>query len=187
MALVNLVEVADKEEEDFYGKVYDYAFKKLKRDVRLVSEDIQSNMWSDDGVRFVVCGRSLLHNALYEDTIWWGVEGMIRDKLPLLTQMRVKVPKRLLNELGYGHDNLLHCFKRDLDLKLWKWKSKKAKLKTLIGKAIYGFIVQHNGQLKITLGYGVLPLVEAKSVEELLIAADLDCSSTAENEGCADG
>lgn len=185
MALVDLAEVAGKEEEDFYGKVYDYAFKKLKRDVRLVSENIQSDMWSDDGVWFVVYGRS--PHALFEDTIWWGVEGMIMDKLPLLTQMRVKVPKRLLNELGYGHNNLLHNFKRGLDLKLWKWKSKKAKLKTLVGKAIYGFMIQHDGQLKITLGYNTRPLVEAKSIEELLIAADLDCSSTAENEGCADG
>ena len=185
MALVDLAEVADKEEEDFYGKVYDYAFKKLKRDVRLVSEDIQSDMWSNDGVWFVVYGRSL--HALYENTIWWGVEGTIGNNLPLMTQMRVKVPKCLLNELGYSCNNSLHCFKRGLDLKLWKWKSKKAKLKTLVGKAIYGFMIQHDGQLKIALGYGTLPLVEAKTIEELLIAADLDCSSTAENEGCVDG
>jgi len=176
MALVDLAEVAGKEEEDFYGKVYDYAFKKLKRDVHLLSED---TVWSSDGVWFAVYGKE--PRGLYEEAIWWGIAGAFTNSTPLLTQMRVKVPRSLLQELS-----LFSYFKRCLDLKLWKWKNKKAKLKTLVGKAIYGFMIQHGGQLKITLGYNNLPLVEAKTVEELLIAADLDCSSTAENEGYTD-
>ena len=61
-----------------------------------------------------------------------------------------------------------------MDLKLWKGKHRREKLKTIVGKAIYDFMMYHDGKLKITLGYDALNLVEAKTIEELLIEADLN-------------
>ena len=95
MAVVDFTKIVDKEVADFYGKIYDCAFKKLQRDVHLVSE----NTWSSDSVWFVVYGKD--SRVLYEDAVWWGVEGTLLKKMPLLTQMRVKVPRDVLVEIGY--------------------------------------------------------------------------------------
>ena len=160
MALVDLKKIADKIEIDFYGKIYDYAFKKLKRDVSLKSE----NAWSSDGVWFGVYGQG--PQVLYEETVWWGVEGAVLNKMPILTQMRVKVPKDVLIEIGYH-------LKNNIVLRLWKGKRIREKLKTIVGKAIYDFMACYDGKLKITLGYDALHLVEANTIEELLIEADL--------------
>ena len=165
MALVDLKKIADKIEIDFYGKIYDYVFKKLKRDVSLESE----TAWSSDGVWFGVYGQG--PQVLYEETVWWGVEGAVLNKMPILTQMRVKVPKDVLVEIGYCE--IGYRFKNNIVLKLWKDRHIREKLKTIVGKAIYDFMTYYDGKLKITLGYDALHLVEANTIEELLIEADL--------------
>ena len=48
-----------------------------------------------------------------------------------------------------------------------------SELKCIIGESICKFLKSYN-ELRITLGYDVMTLLDASSIEELLVALDLD-------------
>ena len=52
-----------------------------------------------------------------------------------------------------------------------------SELKCIIGKSICKFLKSYN-ELRITLGYDVMTLLDTSSIEELLVASDLNCKPT---------
>lgn len=159
MGLVDFKEIADDSENEFYGKIYSYAFKKL-RNVCLSCE----NSWSSNGFWFVVSGRF----SNWIDSVWWGRNSYVGSEAnPLLSQMRVCIPKEIFSKIyKKRYPNL-----GDL-LKIPKSKRGDA-IRVAIGKAIYFTLKQYNG-LVVTFGYDMETLVDVSSIEELLIGADLN-------------
>ena len=49
-----------------------------------------------------------------------------------------------------------------------------SELKCIIGESICEFLKSYN-ELRITLGHDVMTLLDASSIEELLVASDLNC------------
>ena len=147
-------------EDDVYAKIYDYAFEKA-RDVRLAAE----NSWSRAGIWYMVWARMsepcLNKSFTCSYPIWWG-----RKQLTMHTQMRVYVPKTVLkmkNEILLRPNDIINVGQDEFG----------SELKCIIGESICKFLKSCN-ELRITLGYDVMTLLDASSIEELLVALDLD-------------
>lgn len=147
-------------EDNVYAKIYECAFEKTRK-VWLTAE----NSWSSAGVWFIVWARLPEHCLDKSFTcsypIWWG------RKPPILTQMRVCIPKIVLkmrNEILPKPNDIIDVGQDEFG----------SELKCIIGKSIYKFLKSYN-ELRITLGYDVMTLLDAGSIEELLVASDLNC------------
>ena len=147
-------------EDNVYTKIYDYAFEKA-RDVRLAAE----NSWSRAGIWYMVWARMsepcLNKSFTCSYPIWWG------RKPPILTQMRVCIPKIVLkmrNEILPRPNDIIDASQDEFG----------SELKCIIGESICKFLKSYN-ELRITLGYDVMTLLDASSIEELLVASDLNC------------
>lgn len=146
-------------EASIYPKIYDYVFEKT-RDVWLTAE----NPWSSTGIWFVVCAsmsvNSLDESFLGSSPVWWGREAQ------MLTQMRVCIPKEMLLEMRHGNlpkpNGIIEVVQDGFS----------NGLKCTIGKSICKCLESRN-RLKITLGYDAVVLLDASSIEELLVALDL--------------
>ena len=147
--------------DSVYAKIYEYAFEKT-REVWLTAE----NAWSSAGVWFIVWARLSEHCLDKSFTcsypIWWG------RKPPMLTQMRVCIPKEMLLEMRNG---ILPRPNDIIDVGQDEFGSE---LKCIIGYSICKFLKSYN-ELRIALGYDVMTLLDASSIEELLVASDLNC------------
>ena len=151
-------------EDNVYAKIYECAFEKTRK-VWLTAE----NSWSSAGVWFIVWARLPEHCLDKSFTcsypIWWG------RKPPILTQMmRVCIPKIVLkmrNEILPKPNDIIDVGQDEFG----------SELKCIIGKSIYEFLKSCN-ELRITLGYDVMTLLDASSIEELLVASDLNCKPT---------
>ena len=148
-------------EDNVYAKIYDYAFEKA-RDVRLAAE----NSWSRAGIWYMVWARLSEHRLDKSFTcsypIWWG-----RKQLTMHTQMRVYVPKTVLkmkNEILLRPNDIINVGQDEFG----------SELKCIIGESICKFLKSYN-ELRITLGYDVMTLLDASSIEELLVVSDLNC------------
>ena len=152
-------------EDDVYAKIYDYAFEKA-RDVRLAAED----SWSRAGIWYTVWAR-LSEHSLDESfanisPVWWG------RRSATITQMRVYIPSMVLemrNGILPKPNDIINVGQDGFD----------SELKCVIGKSICKCLKSWNG-LRITLGritlrYDAVTLLDASSIEELLVALDLDC------------
>ena len=148
-------------EDNVYAKIYDYAFEKARK-VWLTAE----NSWSSADVWFIVWARLPEHCLDKSFTcsypIWWG-----RKQPTMHTQMRVYVPKEMLLEMRNG---ILPRPNDIIDVSQDEFGSE---LKCIIGKSICKFLKSYN-ELRITLGYDVMTLLDASSIEELLVASDLN-------------
>lgn len=147
-------------EDSVYAKIYDYAFEKA-RDVWLTAE----NSWSSAGVWFIVWVRlsepCLNKSFTCSYPIWCG-----RKQPTMHTQMRVYVPKTVLkmkNEFLLKPNDIIDVGQDEFG----------SELKCIIGKSICKFLKLYN-ELRITLGYDVMTLLDASSIEELLVASDLN-------------
>ena len=146
--------------DSVYAKIYEYAFEKT-REVWLTAE----NSWSSAGVWFMVWARLSEHCLDKSFTcsypIWWG-----RKQPTMHTQMRVYVPKTVLkmkNEILPRPNDIIDVRQDEFG----------SELKCIIGESICKFLKSCN-ELRITLGYDVMTLLDASSIEELLVALDLD-------------
>lgn len=147
-------------EDDVYAKIYDYAFEKA-RDVRLTAD----NSWSSVGVWFIVWAR-LLEPCLNKSftcsyPIWWG-----RRQPTMHTQMRIYVPKTVLkmkNGILPRPNDIINVGQDEFG----------SELKCMIGESICRFLKSYN-ELRITLGYDVMTLLDTSSIEELKIKIDLE-------------
>ena len=148
-------------EDNVYAKIYECAFEKTRK-VWLTAE----NSWSSADVWFIVWARLPEHCLDKSFTcsypIWWG------RKPPMLTQMRVCIPKEMLLEMRNG---ILPRPNDIIDVGQDEFGSE---LKCIIGKSICEFLKSYN-ELRITLGYDVMTLLDASSIEELLVVSDLNC------------
>ena len=147
-------------EDNIYAKIYEYAFEKLEK-VWLTAE----NSWSSAGVWFIVWARPakpcLNKSFTSSYPIWWG------RKPPMLTQMRVCIPKIVLkmrNEILPKSNDIIDVGQDEFG----------SELKCIIGESICKFLKSYN-ELRITLGYDVMTLLDASSIEELLVTSDLNC------------
>lgn len=147
-------------EDNVYAKIYEYAFEKLEK-VWLTAE----NSWSSTGVWFIVWARPakpcLNKSFTCSYPIWWG------RKPPILTQMRVCIPKIVLkmrNEFLPKSNDIIDVGQDEFG----------SELKCIIGESICKFLKSYN-ELRITLGYDVMTLLDASSIEELLVMSDLNC------------
>ena len=147
-------------EDNVYAKIYEYAFEKLEK-VWLTAE----NSWSSTGVWFIVWARPakpcLNKSFTCSYPIWWG------RKPPILTQMRVCIPKIVLKM----KNGILPMPNDIIDVGQDEFGSE---LKCIIGESICKFLKSYN-ELRITLGYDVMTLLDASSIEELLVMSDLNC------------
>ena len=148
-------------EDNVYAKIYECAFEKTRK-VWLTAE----NSWSSADVWFIVWARLPEHCLDKSFTcsypIWWG-----RRQPTMLTQMRVYVPKTVLkmrNEILSNPNDIIDVGQDEFG----------SELKCIIGKSIYEFLKSYN-ELRITLGHDVMTLLDASSIEELLVASDLNC------------
>ena len=148
-------------EDNVYAKIYDYAFEKARK-VWLTAE----NSWSSAGVWFILWVRlsepCLNKSFTSSYPIWWG-----RKQPTMHTQMRVYVPKTVLkmkNEILLRPNDIINVGQDEFG----------SELKCIIGKSICKFLKSYN-ELRITLGYDVMTLLDASSIEELLVASDLNC------------
>ena len=148
-------------EDSIYAKIYECAFEKA-REVWLTAE----NSWSSAGLRFIVWARlsepCLNKSFTCSYPIWWG-----RKQPTMHTQMRVYVPKTVLkmkNEILPRPNDIIDVGQDEFG----------SELKCIIGKSICKFLKSCN-ELRITLGYDVMTLLDASSIEELLVASDLNC------------
>ena len=146
-------------EDNVYAKIYECAFEKTRK-VWLTAE----NSWSSADVWFIVWARLPEHCLDKSFTcsypIWWG------RKPPILTQMRVCIPKIVLkmrNEILSNPNDIIDVGQDEFG----------SELKCIIGESICKFLKSCN-ELRITLGYDVMTLLDASSIEELLVALDLD-------------
>ena len=151
-------------EDNVYTKIYDYAFEKA-RDVRLAAE----NSWSRAGIWYMVWARLAEHRLDESFTnispVWWG------RRSATITQMRVYIPKMVLemrNGIIPKSNNIIEVGQDECV----------SELKCMIGKSICKCLKLWNG-LRITLGritlrYDTVTLLDASSIEELLVALDLD-------------
>lgn len=148
-------------EDGVYAKIYDYAFEKA-REVWLTAD----NSWSSAGLRFIVWARLSEHRLdesfISSSQVWWG-----RKQPPTLTPMRVYVPNIVLKM----KNGILPRPNDIIDVGQDEFGSE---LKCIIGKSICEFLKSHN-ELRITLGYDVMTLLDAGSIEELLVVSDLNC------------
>ena len=148
-------------EDGVYAKIYDYAFEKA-REVWLTAD----NSWSSAGLRFIVWARLSEHRLdesfISSSQVWWG-----RKQPPTLTPMRVYVPNIVLKM----KNGILPRPNDIIDVGQDEFGSE---LKCIIGKSICEFLKSHN-ELRITLGYDVMTLLDASSIEELLVVSDLHC------------
>ena len=148
-------------EDGVYAKIYDYAFEKA-REVWLTAD----NSWSSAGLRFIVWARLSEHRLdesfISSSQVWWG-----RKQPPTLTPMRVYVPNIVLKM----KNGILPRPNDIIDVGQDEFGSE---LKCIIGKSICEFLKSHN-ELRITLGYDVMTLLDASSIEELLVVSDLNC------------
>ena len=153
-------------EDSIYAKIYDYAFEKA-RDVWLTAE----NPWLDAGIWFTVWA-SMQKNSLDESflggsPVWWG------RRSATITQMRVNIPKEMLLEMRNG------ILPRPNDIIDVRDDGFSSELKCMIGKSICKCLRSWNELRitcgRITLGYDVVTFLDASSIEELLVALDLDC------------
>ena len=147
-------------EDNVYAKIYECAFEKTRK-VWLTTE----NSWSSADVWFIVWARLPEHCLDKSFTcsypIWWG------RKPPLLTQMRVCIPKIVLkmrNEILPRPNDIIDVRQDEFG----------SELKCIIGESICKFLKSYN-ELRITLGYDVMTLLDASSIEELLVTSDLNC------------
>ena len=147
-------------EDNVYAKIYECAFEKTRK-VWLTTE----NSWSSADVWFIVWARLPEHCLDKSFTcsypIWWG------RKPPLLTQMRVCIPKIVLkmrNEILPRPNDIIDVGQDEFG----------SELKCIIGESICKFLKSYN-ELRITLGYDVMTLLDASSIEELLVTSDLNC------------
>ena len=149
-------------EANIYTKIYDYVFKKT-RDVWLTAE----NSWSSIGIWFVVCA-SISEKSFFERApVWWGRRSpSFAGGAPMLTQMRVRIPKEMLLEMR--HTNL----PKPNDIIEVVQDEFGGELKCTIGKSICKCLKSYN-ELKITFGYDVVTLLDASSIEEMMIQTDL--------------
>ena len=151
-------------EDGVYAKIYDYAFEKA-RDVRLAAD----NSWSRVGIWYTVWAR-LSEHRLDESfanisPVWWG------RRSATITQMRVYIPNMVLemrNGIIPKSNNIIEVGQDECV----------SELKCMIGKSICKCLKLWNG-LRITLGritlrYDTVTLLDASSIEELLVALDLD-------------
>ena len=146
-------------EDNVYAKIYECAFEKTRK-VWLTTE----NSWSSAGVWFIVWARLPEHCLDKSFTcsypIWWG------RKPPILTQMRVCIPKIVLkmrNEILPKPNDIIDVGQDEFG----------SELKCIIGESICKFLKLYN-ELRITLGYDVMTLLDASSIEELLVVSDLN-------------
>ena len=148
-------------EDNVYAKIYECAFEKA-REVWLTAE----NSWSSAGLRFIVWARlsepCLNKGFTCSYPILWG-----RRQPTTLTQMRVYVPKTVLKM----KNGILPMPNDIIDVGQDEFGSE---LKCIIGESICKFLKSYN-ELRITLGYDVMTLLDASSIEELLVASDLNC------------
>ena len=146
-------------EDSIYAKIYDYAFEKA-REVWLTAD----NSWSSAGLRFIVWARlsepCLNGSFISSSQVWWG-----RKQPPTLTPMRVYVPNIVLKM----KNGILPRPNDIIDVSQDEFGSE---LKCIIGKSICEFLKSCN-ELRITLGHGAVTLLDAGSIEELLVALDL--------------
>ena len=147
-------------EDNVYAKIYECAFEKTRK-VWLTAE----NSWSSADVWFIVWARLPEHCLDKSFTcsypIWWG------RKPPILTQMRVCIPKIVLkmrNEILPNPNDIIDVGQDEFG----------SELKCIIGESICKFLKSYN-ELRITLGYDVMTLLDASSIEELLVTSDLNC------------
>ena len=148
-------------EDNVYAKIYECAFEKTRK-VWLTAE----NSWSSADVWFIVWARLPEHCLDKSFTcsypIWWG-----RKQLTMHTQMRVCIPKEMLLEMRNG---ILPRPNDIIDVGQDEFGSE---LKCIIGKSMCEFLKSYN-ELRITLGYDVMTLLDVSSIEELLVALDLN-------------
>ena len=86
-------------------------------------------------------------------------------EIPMLTQMRVYIPKEMLLEMR--HTNLPNDI---IEVTQDEFSSE---LKCAIGKSICRCLKSYN-ELKITLGYDMVTLLDVSSIEELAIQLDIN-------------
>ena len=148
-------------EDNVYAKIYECAFEKTRK-VWLTAE----NSWSSADVWFIVWARLPEHCLDKSFTcsypIWWG-----RRQPTMLTPMRVYVPNIVLkmkSEILPRPNDIIDVGQDEFG----------SELKCIIGKSICKFLKSYN-ELRITLGYDVMTLLDASSIEELLVASDLNC------------
>ena len=148
-------------EDSIYAKIYEYAFEKA-REVWLTAE----NSWSSAGLRFIVwahLSEPCLDGSFTRSyPVLWG-----RRQPTTLTQMRVYVPKTVLKM----KNGILPMPNDIIDVGQDEFGSE---LKCIIGESICKFLKSYN-ELRITLGYDVMTLLDASSIEELLVMSDLNC------------
>ena len=151
-------------EDNVYAKIYECAFEKTRK-VWLTVE----NSWSSADVWFIVWARLPEHCLDKSFTcsypIWWG-----RKQPPTLTPMRVYIPSMVLemrNGIIPKPNDIIEVGQDEFG----------SELKCIIGKSICKFLKSHN-ELRITLGYDVMTLLDAGSIEELLVVSDLNCKPT---------
>ena len=148
-------------EDSIYSKIYECAFEKA-REVWLTAD----NSWLSAGLRFIVWARlsepCLNESFTSSSQVWWG-----RRQPPTLTPMRVYVPNIVLkmkSEILPRPNDIIDVGQDEFG----------SELKCIIGKSICEFLKSYN-ELRITLGYDAMTLLDASSIEELLVASDLNC------------
>ena len=147
-------------EDNVYAKIYECAFEKTRK-VWLTAENSLSIacFWFIVWARLP--GRCLDKSFTCSYPIWWG------RKPPMLTQMRVCIPKIVLkmkNEILPRPNDIIDVGQDEFG----------SELKCIIGESICKFLKSYN-ELRITLGYDVMTLLDASSIEELLVTSDLNC------------
>ena len=146
-------------EDNIYAKIYECAFEKTRK-VWLTAE----NSWSSADVWFIVWARLPEHCLDKSFTcsypIWWG------RRSATITQMKVHIPNMVL-EMRNG------ILPKPNDIIKVGQDDCVSELKCIIGESICKFLKSYN-ELRITLGYDVMTLLDASSIEELLVALDLD-------------
>ena len=165
MGVVDLKKIADQEELDFYGKVFDAVFKDVD-DVQLIMDETDF-----DGRWFVVCGVMKSADPVWrDDVVWWG--SMNSDKNRILSQMRVKISRDLCEKCFRARE------KKDIEMYVRRVigipKGKRGDwIRVEIGKAVSRGIGLMNGA-EIRFGYDGKVLARVGSVEELLVMRDLE-------------